>query len=243
MGQQEYVSAPVELEGTNRWVTLTGSIPNEDRDHGEGTRGLIIRYFDANLNNRRVTEPWIAGFRTEGGMLNAEVLPPPGVKKLRKGDFVNMLLELMVFPRETDDYYGSDSTLIGQLKSNADTWKMTAWEATSNNPCVSVDDGRPTVAWPLTISAENRDSLNFEIAGGTGLIPLRITGLPSPSGWHVLEVVNGQEYPLGKRHSEEAKPQIEFDRLTSTWTTTLSLRPPRGASERTTRTFHWVRDL
>lgn len=242
-GRWEYVLPPQRLNGDHPWVTLTGNTADGVRDLGGGTRGLIVRRFDAVLDGKKIARPWIAGYNGQLGKLNAEIVPPPSVKKLRSGDSVDMQLELIVLPLNAGDYYGDDRALVGQLESNADTWKMTAWEAAGNDQRISVDGAPASTAWPLTISADNRDSFRFEVLGGSGLIPLRISGLQSPQNWQVLETTDGSNKALGKRHSEESNPQVEFDRFTGTWTATLSLRPPQRSSERAVRKFQWVRKL
>ncbi|QDU87911.1 hypothetical protein Pla175_12780 [Pirellulimonas nuda] len=242
VGQWEYVTKPVALAGSQPWVTLTGGDAAPEANLGGGTRGLMIRAYQAVLDGRPSKTPWIAGYRTQSGGLSAELVPPPGVKKLRKGDSVDMLLEVAVFPRAASDYYGADQPLAEQLQQHADTWRMTAWEAAGNAPQISVDGEPATTRWPPVVSAHDREQLSFDFTGGAGLVPVQIVGLPSPHGWQLLESTGGKRTPLGERLPEEAKPQVDFDRTAGAWTATLSLRPPGQSSGRSVRTIHWVRD-
>jgi hypothetical protein len=64
----------------------------------------------------------------------------------------------------------------------------------------------------------------FRLEGGSGLVPVQISGLPAFDGWRFEEQTDGQWQEIGRRFPEETQPQVSFDPVKRSWDVILSLR-------------------
>jgi hypothetical protein len=141
-------------------------------------RGLVIRQWTARLGGRDAA-PWAAerGAKVRGTDTSLiDILPPPSVRELKPGDFVEATIEHVIIPQFADDYYGPNQNLRAALRQDQNTWRMVHREALGNDLEVEVSRGtllrqRPTMIQALGNQAE------FTIAGGLGFVPVTIAGL------------------------------------------------------------------
>jgi len=223
----QVVVPPMPVKGAHPWVTLYGKLPAPDSGHGYGTRGLIFHGYRAHLGGDTSDTPYFAGyssFNHKIPKLGAEVVAPPELKKLRKGDWVEFTIEFVVFPANNTSFYGKDPALIQALTQGADTWRMTAWEAAANQPRLLLADGTKIVTPPLSTTLADLKNREFRLEGGSGLVPVQISGLPAFDGWRFEEQTDGQWQEIGRRFPEETQPQVSFDPVKRSWDVILSLR-------------------
>lgn len=229
----ERAMEPVALTGSAPWAALY----TKGRDGAPPSapaRGVIVREYRAVLGGKEDKTPYLSaapspmGFATRGA-LNAELVLPPDVRRLQKGDTVEFLLEMIFFPPNEAAYYGPSKALKKRLAATPGGWELVAHEAA--NQSVAIDGtARP---FPAAIAAPADLNLEFTAESRSEMDTISLTGLPDPSGWSIGEVRDGKFEPLGARFPEEAGPQLNYDPASKAWTAVLSLVFPDGASPRT----------
>lgn len=221
---------PVALTGTAPWAALY----TEGNAGAAPARGIIVREYRAVLDGKEDKTPYLAASRSpispaKRGALNAELVLPPGISRLQKGDRVEFLVEMIFFPPNETAYYGPSSGLKKRLGATPGGWELVAHEAAGQT--VSIDG--TTRVFPTEIEAPDNLDLQFTAESRSEMDTIVLTGLPDPSGWNIGELREGKFEPLGTRFPEEAGPQLNYDPASKKWTATMSLVFPNGASPRT----------
>ncbi|MCU0797525.1 MAG: hypothetical protein MUF31_16520 [Akkermansiaceae bacterium] len=193
--KDEFDRTALPLAGEDAWVSVHGA----ERDvlkqgQAAATRGLVLRSWRAVLGAKPAL-PHLATFCTEWGKDNhrtvVELAPPPGIRELLPGDFVEAELELIVFPADAAAYYGPDARFREMLSRDADTWRPVHREAQGNGPEVIVQRGQIQNRYPLVITADDDPRAKVTMKGGLGHVPVTFANLKSPGGHRVL--VNGRK--------------------------------------------------
>ena len=218
----------VPIKGDYPWMSLYGKFPAPNTGHGYGTRGLVLHRYKAVLGGVASDTPYFEGYSSfthKIPALGAEVVAPPDLKMLRKGDHVEFTAEFVVFPPNSASFYGNDPALIHALEQGAETWRMTAWEAAANQPRLVLADGTKILAPPISTTLAGLKNGEFLLEGGAGLVPVEISGLPTFDGWRVEEQIDaGPWQEIGRQFPEEAHPQVSYDPAKKSWSVILSLR-------------------
>ena len=175
-GGNTYRTEPVEVAGRVPWFSMHEAVPR-----GKGAwanRGLVLRHWDARIGGRPV-RPWAAerGAKVRGRDTSLiDILPPPEVKQLQPGDYVEAVVEHVVVPRFARDYYGPNENLRRALQKHENTWRMMYREALGNDLRIETARGKLVRRRPLLIRAE-ADRAEFSVAGGLGYGPITVAGL------------------------------------------------------------------
>ncbi len=107
-GTWKYDKQSVPMPGRHPWVSLH-DIPTGE-SNTQAARGFIVRKWSAVLGSKKCDMPCLSTYMTECGKNNfrvaAELAPPPGLKRLLPGDFVDTEIELVIFPSIASLYYG-----------------------------------------------------------------------------------------------------------------------------------------
>ncbi len=209
---------PVELKGESPWFTLVETTQHGRGNEGDAVRGMVVRDVSGQVDGVTVDALWLSAGRTKGA-LNAELRLSPELRAMRKGDRVEFMVEMDVFPLAAQAYYGPDESLRKRLKTTPDSWELTAYEAKSRG--VSIN-GEPQ-NFPATLTL-NDLSESFEVLGLSEMDIVILDGLPAPETWSIQEIFESQQLNLGERFPEEANPQINYDVENGTWSVVLSLR-------------------
>ena len=125
-GGEEYDRKGIACEGEAPWwFSLHDALPRAPRGGAWANRGLIVRAWNAQLGGQPVDRPYASFFGTENGMpsMNAELSPPPEVKRLEPGDFVEAHVELVVIPMYAKDYYGPNKEFSEHLEQHENSWQ------------------------------------------------------------------------------------------------------------------------
>ncbi len=181
-GGKRYLKTGLVCEGRAPWVSLHGGQRNEHHPKGAwANRGLIVRSWNARLDGRDAPIPYAAVFGTENGIpsANVELAPPPGIQALKKGDFVEADVELVIVPTREEDYYGPNEALRADLKEHADTWEPVRRLARGNAFDVRVTKGSLRKAYPPVVAVDADQQAEFELTEGLGYVPITIAGLKS----------------------------------------------------------------
>jgi len=185
-GGGKYLRTGLECSGRAPWFSLHGSEQNKHHPKGAwANRGLVIRSWKACLSGQELAVPFAAVFGTDDGIpsANVELVPPPTLTQLKKGDFVDAEVELLVAPVAADDYYGPNEPLRADLKANAGTYKPVYRLARGNDIEVDVEKGSLQRTYPPLIAVDSKDNAVFEIRGGVGYVPVTIAGSHTQRGY------------------------------------------------------------
>ena len=222
------VMEPVGLPGEAPWVALHGVAAKGGLPIAP-VRSLIVRDYVAVLGGKEQRLAQVAAARRGGGALNAELVLPSEVNQLSKGDSVEFLVQMTLFPPTADSYYGPSEVLKSGLATTPDSWEMVAHEAA----CQAVKIDGQAQSFPATVTAPENTQLEFTVESRSEMDTVRVIGLPDPSLWEFGEIVDGRFTALGQRFPVETGPQFNYAPDTQTWTLVLSLVFPEGASLRT----------
>jgi hypothetical protein len=192
---------PVECTGRIPWISLHegGGEPFQFRSSDAtpnlvkraqkpvgawANRGIVIRSWKARLGGKPAA-PWIAerGVKARGEDTSTlDILPPPDVRQLQPGDFLEATIEHLVMPQFAGDYYGPNAALRDALVTDGNTWRMIHREAVGNDRRVEMTTGELIASHPAITIRAKENAAEFTLAGGLGYVPVTIGGLTSPGG-------------------------------------------------------------
>ena len=224
-GGNVYRTKPVEAPGRVPWFSMHQAVRREKDAGAWANRGIVIRRWEARLGGRPA-RPWSAerGARVRGRDTSLiDILPPPDVRDLKAGDFVDAVVEHVVIPQFAADYYGPNASLRAALKSGANTWEMVFREAVGNDLKVAVARGKLVRVRPTMIrTAGNR--AEFAVTGGLGYVPITLTGL-SDYRRPILEIRDGDGPWRRVDQSDHGSDfwQADYDAAARTWDVTYSV--------------------
>ena len=191
-GSYDRVALP--MTGEQPWISIHGVNPADLRQgRAAASRGLIVRSWRALLGGKS-EGPHLSTYCSEWGVGNhrsgLELSPPPGLRELQAGDFVEAEIELVVFPSDAAAYYGPDQAFLSMLQSDANTWRPVRREAHRRDFTAKVVKGERIQGEILTIAVDAGQKARVELSGGFGHVPIRLVGLKTPDRHQVL--VNDQ---------------------------------------------------
>lgn len=238
-GGNAYRTDPLPCDGAIPWISLHHAVSRDRSKSGAwANRGIVIRHWQARLGGKDA-KPWVAEHGVHDGgpdTSTADILPPPDVKKLLPGDYVDAVFEHVIMPQFARDYYGPNRNLQDALKKHEDSWQMIHREAVANNLNVRSIQGTLEQAWPVRIRAAREPWTVLQLSGGVGYCPVTITGLP---GYRVPTLETRQ--PGGawtavdqSRHGNDFW-QTDHDPATGTWQLTYNVPLDTPGDTRTTR--------
>ena len=232
-GGDTYRTEPLACTGRVCWVSLHEAELGDPASHDiRANRGLVIRSWNARLGGG-AAKPWIAERgvgvrRTPASTL--DILPPPGLRRLEPGDFVEATIEHIAMPQFAKDYYGTNEALRAALSERQDTWRMILREAVGNRREVVATVGTIEHLYPdIRVRAEN-DRAEFTIGHGLGFVPVTFAGLTSHRG-HALWL-DGE--PLDQSIHGNDFWQTDYDPVAQRWIRTYNV-PVEAGSTHTVR--------
>ena len=179
-GAGVYKTSRMPCTGRIPWVSLHRAVSRDSSKSGAwANRGIVIRRWDARVGGVPV-RPWVAeyGVRARGRDTSlVDVLLPPEVKRLDRGDYIEATIEHSVVPQYARDYYGPNRHLRTQLEKHENTWRMIYREAVGNDLEITVTHGRLERLRPTRLRAGAGNRAQFTITGGVGYVPITIGGL------------------------------------------------------------------
>jgi hypothetical protein len=214
----------VPLTGDQPWV----SIYDLDRARlGQGSaaasRGLVIRSWRARLGGKTSALPHVSTFGNEWGRGNfktvIELTPPPELTALQPGDYVEVEVEIVVFPTDAKSYYGTNEPFRTALKSDSDTWRLVHREAAGNALRVEAQRGTIMRTFPLVAAVDADERVQAEVHGGVGWLPLTFTGFTSHRGYELR--VNGRPFTQAIHGNDYW--QTDYEPSTGKWSQTFNV--------------------
>ncbi len=182
-GSNDYTTAEIPLTGTNPWIWAgDGELTNVA---GYGTinmdtnNGFIIRSYDASFGGLENDTPYFRERSSNWGDRDPTsycLVPPTGVTSFAAGDSVEFLVEVMIFPKDVDDYYGPNTNFINALTTHGNSWEMIYREASGNKINASSSTNTLDTSYPLKVATIN-NTATVNLVGGKGYVPIVFTGL------------------------------------------------------------------
>ena len=206
------------------WVALTGAKKSSGKDWGTGYKALIVRGYKIVAGGNTYTNPTIRGpvFKSSPNNIDIELLPPDGVTDFKKGDSIELDLELITLHRTADDYYGPNEAYRKHLTGNPNSWKTSHREAEGNDLKVSVTGGKVLNNYPVAIQADSPE-VTVMIKGGVGAVPISFEGLKSASGYNLYQLVNGKRIKLDQSVHGNDFWQTDYDALADSYKITYNV--------------------
>lgn len=212
---------PLECEGEVAWISMHEAEAKKNEKGAVANRGLVIREWKARLGGKKAA-PWVVerGAKKGGGAGSTiDLVPPPGVTRLQKGDFVEATIEHLVIPQFTKDYYGPNQELREALKDKGNTWRMVEREAVGNDRKVECKVGNLERRFPDMRVQTKGDQAELTLEKGLGFVPVTFVGLSSFDGFELF--VDGKKFDQAVHGSDFW--QADFDVKTETWSRTYNL--------------------
>jgi len=229
-GKDVYDRSAVPMTGAQPWVSIHGVDFSALGKKGAAaaSRGFIVRSWRATLGGKPVPQPHVSFFCNEWGKGKnravVELAPPPGIKELLPGDFVEADVELVVFPADAAAYYGPDKEFKAVLPKEADTWQLVQREAVGNALKCSPRSGSVLNPYPLRVDLDAEQKAEVIVIGGVGYVPVTFTGLTVASGYALS--VDGERVYQGIHGNDFW--QTDYDSATQRWQQTYNLELSAG---------------
>lgn len=238
-GGKTYDRTGIACVGEVPWVSLHEAVNQDTKGGSWANRGLVIRHWKARLGGKDVATPFLSTFGTEHVVpsRNVELSPPPGVKELKVGDFVEAELELVIVPQSADDYYGPNADLKTALTAGGNTWKPILREAAGNDVVVQATKGtinRNRLPLAVAVDATSQ-SADIRIQGGLAYIPITFTGLFGYRGYALFKTdASGKEVEINQSVHGNDFWQTNYDPASRTWSRTYNVDTDTPGNNRPT---------
>ena len=151
---------------------------------------MIIRDYKATLNGVENNTPYFRersssiGF-SAGQNLNINptsycIVTPPGTTSFAAGDTIELLVEVVVFPKLNGDYYGPNSNFEQALALYGNSYELLYRESLRNTINATSPPNTIDSLYPLTVETVDNTGL-VTITGGKGYVPLVFSGVTNSS--------------------------------------------------------------
>ena len=218
-GGDVYRTPPLECTGQVPWLSLHEAVSRDKSKFGAwANRGIVIRKWEARLGGKPA-RPYAAehGANVRGSdSSSVDIIPPPDVKRLLPGDYIEATFEHVIMPQFARDYYGPNVNLKAALAKDENTWRMIQREAVGGDVAVKVTQGTLERALPVKIRAVGNRA-QFTLTGGLGYVPVTISGLTD----YRKPVLEMRE--AGGVWKAMGFPQADYDAASRTWEITYTV--------------------
>jgi len=241
-GGLRYEVEGIPFKGNQPWFSLHDSIPGLYYDGfippkgAWANRGIVVRSWNAHLGGEYIPFPFASVYLTEDqiGSANVELVPPPSLKMLQPGDFIECEVELVVLPVHEEDYYGPNEAFEKSLETGANTWEPVFRQAAGNNVDVSSSHGEILHQYPIVIKLDEKQCAEFEIFGGLGYVPVTFVGLNSYKDWVLERFTRGEWIKVDQSVHGNDYWQTDYDSCINKWSITYNVnlddKPKDGKS-------------
>lgn len=241
-GGDTYRTPPMQCAGRVPWLSLHEAVSRDKSKFGAwANRGIVIRKWKARLGGKPA-QPYAAehGANVRGSdSSSVDIVPPPDVKRLLPGDYIEATLEHVIMPQFARDYYGPNANLMAALAKDENTWRVIQREAVGNDVVVKVSQGALERGLPARIRATGNRA-QFALTGGLGYVPVTISGLTDyrkpvlemregSGAWKVVDqAVHGADFW-----------QADHNAASKTWEITYTVPVDTPGDVRVTREFRF----
>jgi hypothetical protein len=224
-GSWKYDRQSIPMPGRQPWISLHDVL--EEEKVTQAARGLIVRRWDAVLGSKKCAKPHLSTYMTEWNRNNfriaAELSPPPGLKSLEPGDYVDVDIELVVIPSKAAIYYGPNKSFVAALARNANTWRMIHREAAGNSLDVQMKEGKLIKSYPVEVSVSGKQRARFTVSGGVGYVPITFSGIKDCRNFALYRVSSGKIRAEDQSVNGSAFWQTDHDTISGAWSITYNI--------------------
>ncbi len=222
-GGDRYRTQPMAMNGRSAWVSLhEADRPPWTKPMAWANRGIVVRHWKAQVGGKP-TQALMAERGLRRGRIESstvDFVPPQGVTRFQKGDFVEATFQHIVMPQHAADYYGPNTDLRKALQQHEDSWQMIHREATLNERIVVMTKGDLQHRYPDLRIATANDQAELNVQGGLGYVPITFNGLSSHESYQLYvddqmvdQSVHGKDFW-----------QTDYDPTTRTWSHTYNIK-------------------
>ncbi len=242
-GGLRYDRTGIPCPGEAPWFSLHQAVSKDQKGGAWANRGLVIRSWKARLGGKEASIPYVSCYGTEDGVpgMNVELSPPPGVKELLPGDFVEAEVELVVMPMSAADYYGPNANLRAALETGGNTWKPIHREAAGNDVRILALRGSLLRRNPPTVEVAADGTAAIEVEGGLGYVPVTFRGLDSYRGYTLYRGRGRQRARVDQAVHGNDFWQADYDPVRETWSLTFNVPLDAPGDRRETVRFELER--
>ncbi len=240
----KYDKQSIPMPGNQPWVSLHAV--KEKNNQGlftEASRGLIVRQWKAVLGGNKVNTPHISTHMTGSHISNirvaSELSPPPGLKTLQQGDFMETDIELVILPSQAELYYGPNKLFQQALAKDVNTWRLVHREAKGNDLNIKIKEGALVNSYPIEIKVSEKQEALFTVTGGIGYVPLTFMGLNSRKGFKLYEVINGKPKVIDQSVNGNDFWQTDYDVVNNSWSMTYNILMESQNGKPSSKTLHF----
>lgn len=186
-GSNNYTTSEIALLGNNPWLwagdglSYTGATSGIDIDCNNA---MIIRDYHGVFNGMPNDTPYVRersssiGFSSSQGTNPTSycLVPPAGIQSFTAGDSIELLVEVLVLPKQLGDYYGPNQNFVAALTAYGNSYELALREARQNQIIAQSPSNTVKRQYPLTVAVLNDEAI-VDINGGVGYMPLVFEGL------------------------------------------------------------------
>nr|WKR37939.1 glycoside hydrolase [Wenyingzhuangia aestuarii] len=188
-GSNDYTTSEIALTGDNPWVWAGDGLHYDGAKEGlniDTNNGMIIRDYKATFAGTQNNTPYLMerssslGFSGNRGTNPTSycLVTPPEVTSFTKGDKIELLVEVVVLPKQAIDYYGPNENFLNALTTFGNSHELLYRESLGNKITAESSTNTIHTSYPLTIETSNNTGL-VTVTGGKGYIPIVFSGLSS----------------------------------------------------------------
>ena len=198
-GVNDYTTGHIALTGTNPWIWAGDGIMTRGLEgiNIDGNNSLIIRSYHASFDGVPNNTPYFRervsseGYSASTGHNPTSycIVPPEEITSFTAGDSIELLVEVCLFPKVADVYYGPNVNFKNALTRYGNSWEIVFREALGNTIKASSTTNVVHEEYPLTVEAIDNKA-EVTVTGGLGYIPIvfsGITNITDPKLWQLNE--------------------------------------------------------
>lgn len=223
-------NSPIRCDDAVTWVSMHGEGKSVKEAHRfrPANRGFIIREWKARLGGKDGARPWLVEHSSKPSISTIDVVPPPGLKQLEAGDYLEATIEHVILPRHAADYYGPNQALRIALAKSGNTWKMMHRQAVEGERKVTVQHGALVRTTPdIWVRAGDDGVVEFTLDGGLGHVPVTFGNLASHRGYTLT--IDGKVLDQSVHGNDFW--QTDYDPNTKRWSRTYNVPAASAAAQ------------
>jgi hypothetical protein len=219
-GRNANIGEPVALTGAMPWA-MTLDSPTEAQ-YAPANRGFVIRSWKARIAGSNNVPPCIVERSMPGASL-FDLVPPPGVKSLKTGDYLEAEIVRFYVPKHASNYCGPNASFRAALAKYENKSEIGAREAIGNNLSVNAQRGTLERLFPIEIKASDNQAA-FTVTRGIGCVPVTFTGLSDYRAPLLEEQLDGVWTPVNQEVNGNDFWQCDYNAKRGDWEITFTLK-------------------
>lgn len=188
-GSNDYTTSEIALSGNNPWLWAGDGLYHngaKNKKEIDTNNGMIIRNYSATFGGIENNTPYMMerssskGYSAKKGINPTSycLVTPPEVTSFSKGDKIELLVEVVILPKQAVDYYGPNKNFLKALTTYGNSYELLYRESLGNKITAESSTNIIHTSYPLTVETSYNTGL-VTLTGGKGYVPIVFTGLSS----------------------------------------------------------------